>query len=230
MSKRTGFTLIELLVVIAIIAILAAILFPVFARARAKAQQNNCLANMKQLALAVQMYMSDYDQRCLGVWTPTPYRYWGEVLVPYTKNTQIFVCPSDTNPMDIKTWSGNNFPDNPQSNKCSYVWNSYYAWHGCTATNGPALGDKDESMDVSTTISIMDSNSGHANNSVCIQEPASVGVTCASNGGTAWAGGTTTTCVNARHNDGFNAAFIDGHAKWLKLGGVPASYFSIGYD
>jgi prepilin-type N-terminal cleavage/methylation domain-containing protein len=61
MRDRRGFTLIELLVVIAIIAILAAILFPVFARARAKAQQNNCLANIKELGLGVLMYCSDYD-------------------------------------------------------------------------------------------------------------------------------------------------------------------------
>ena len=63
LRTRHGFTLIELLVVIAIIAILAAILFPVFARARAKAKQSSCLNNVKQLSLGYQMYMSDYDEK-----------------------------------------------------------------------------------------------------------------------------------------------------------------------
>lgn len=63
--KRTGFTLIELLVVIAIIAILAAILFPVFARAREKARQSSCLSNQKQIGLAILMYNQDYDERVI---------------------------------------------------------------------------------------------------------------------------------------------------------------------
>jgi len=65
MSKKRGFTLIELLVVIAIIAILAAILFPVFARARAKAMQNTCLSNVKQLTLAWTMYNNDWDENAI---------------------------------------------------------------------------------------------------------------------------------------------------------------------
>jgi len=73
MRKAHGFTLIELLVVIAIIAILAAILFPVFARARAKAQQNNCLSNIKQLALGTLMYVSDYDDRFPFAWSTVYY-------------------------------------------------------------------------------------------------------------------------------------------------------------
>jgi prepilin-type N-terminal cleavage/methylation domain-containing protein/prepilin-type processing-associated H-X9-DG protein len=99
MQKRTGFTLIELLVVIAIIAILAAILFPVFARARAKAQQTNCLNNVKQFALSVLMYASDYDQKgpLMGVQDvnvdATDYTM---SLMPYLKNQQILKCPSLT--------------------------------------------------------------------------------------------------------------------------------------
>jgi prepilin-type N-terminal cleavage/methylation domain-containing protein/prepilin-type processing-associated H-X9-DG protein len=97
--RRPAFTLIELLVVIAIIAILAAILFPVFAQAREKARQTACLSNAKQLGLALQMYTQDYDE-------VTPHQYWTHSgctewdctpawqLAPYTKNTQVWICPS----------------------------------------------------------------------------------------------------------------------------------------
>lgn len=105
---RKGFTLIELLVVIAIIAILAAILFPIFARAREKALQASCLANVKQLTLSILMYMNDYDQvppyRQFIYYTPDwatvvgAYN-WTYMLEPYVKNLDIFVCPVARNPL-----------------------------------------------------------------------------------------------------------------------------------
>jgi len=97
MRTRRGFTLIELLVVIAIIAILAAILFPVFARAREKARQTNCLSNVKQIMLGVLMYAQDYDERLIPGAYPMSVlpRYWYAILEPYLKNTQVMVCPSD---------------------------------------------------------------------------------------------------------------------------------------
>jgi len=111
-QRRQGFTLIELLVVIAIIAILAAILFPVFAQAREKARAISCLSNLKQIGTASMMYVQDYDETIV----PAGNRYahqndpcfngnsnynannrawvdWEIPLIPYTKNTQIFVCP-----------------------------------------------------------------------------------------------------------------------------------------
>ncbi len=92
-QKRFGFTLIELLVVIAIIAILAAILFPVFAQAREKARQTQCLSNGKQIALALQSYATDYDNYLpVYIW-PQSYIV-GARLMPYIKNTGIFKCPS----------------------------------------------------------------------------------------------------------------------------------------
>ncbi|MGQ9737956.1 MAG: DUF1559 family PulG-like putative transporter [Armatimonadota bacterium] len=95
-----GFTLIELLVVIAIIAILAAILFPVFAQAREKARATACLSNMKQLALGIQMYAQDYDEVYVGSyvyangWGQCPMFVWQDLIYPYIKNRQIFGCPS----------------------------------------------------------------------------------------------------------------------------------------
>jgi prepilin-type N-terminal cleavage/methylation domain-containing protein/prepilin-type processing-associated H-X9-DG protein len=92
---RKGFTLIELLVVIAIIAILAAILFPVFAKAREKARQSSCLSNIKQINLAILSYAQDYDEVLPQAyyWTPTRYSYI-QFMEPYVKNSQVFNCPS----------------------------------------------------------------------------------------------------------------------------------------
>jgi len=96
--KRRGFTLIELLVVIAIIAILAAILFPVFAKAREKARQSSCLSNVKQIMLAVLQYAQDYDETlppgALATPGPSDADDWYDLLTPYMKSTQILVCPS----------------------------------------------------------------------------------------------------------------------------------------
>jgi len=95
---RKGFTLIELLVVIAIIAILAAILFPVFAKAREKARQTSCLSNSKQFALGIMMYAQDYDETM-----PPSTNFNGvngmtlaDSVMPYVKNSQIMKCPSDS--------------------------------------------------------------------------------------------------------------------------------------
>jgi len=105
-KRRLGFTLIELLVVIAIIAILAAILFPVFAQARAAARKTSCISNLKQLALGQLMYLQDYDEqfsywdgRTTGTdsWaTPNGMGWWMNQTQPYIKNTGIHACPSDT--------------------------------------------------------------------------------------------------------------------------------------
>ena len=95
-NKRNAFTLIELLVVIAIIAILAAILFPVFARARENARRTSCLSNLKQIGLGIIQYGQDYDgymppsQLGSGIYTES----WPTLMFPYIKSEQVFVCPS----------------------------------------------------------------------------------------------------------------------------------------
>ena len=115
--KRSGFTLIELLVVIAIIAILAAILFPVFAKVREKARQTSCTSNMKQLGLAFMQYSQDYDEtnpcgvNIVAPYTPTG-AGWAGAVYSYVKSTGVYKCPDDANSgfSDIAGGSINNFP------------------------------------------------------------------------------------------------------------------------
>jgi prepilin-type N-terminal cleavage/methylation domain-containing protein/prepilin-type processing-associated H-X9-DG protein len=104
-AKR-GFTLIELLVVIAIIAILAAILFPVFARARENARRSACQSNLKQIGLGLLQYLQDYDEKSPGIWagpnggggaSDANNWKWMDAIYPYVKSTQIFDCPSKSN-------------------------------------------------------------------------------------------------------------------------------------
>jgi prepilin-type N-terminal cleavage/methylation domain-containing protein/prepilin-type processing-associated H-X9-DG protein len=136
-SRRTGFTLVELLVVIAIIAILASILFPVFARARENARRSSCQSNMKQVGLAILQYVQDYDETLPIVasqQTVTPFPttglgqmasdhpqadHWGwiECVMPYIKSTVVFVCPSDS-----QARIGGGLP------RASYGMNRFLGW------------------------------------------------------------------------------------------------------
>ncbi|MDR3711008.1 MAG: DUF1559 domain-containing protein [Capsulimonadaceae bacterium] len=104
----SGFTLIELLIVIAIIAILAAILFPVFATAREKARQTACLSNLKQIGLAYTQYEQDYDETCPNGSDPWGSgQGWAGQIYPYIKSTQVFLCPDDTGAGDICSYAVN---------------------------------------------------------------------------------------------------------------------------
>ena len=189
---KRGFTLIELLVVIAIIAILAAILFPVFAKAREKARQTSCLNNTRQIGTALLAYAQDYDERFTkfqGYWSSDNWdglagTYWYDRLMPYAKNSQIFWCPSDTD-HDSATGGGT-----VQAYKCDYMYSEFIGTSG-----GAALG----SIDMPASCVVVT----EGNNNYCrlYNDP------------TLTKAGMPPT---ARHNDGFNNAYVDGHAKWHK--------------
>ncbi|MFP3904613.1 MAG: DUF1559 domain-containing protein [Armatimonadota bacterium] len=201
MHKR-GFTLIELLVVIAIIAILAAILFPVFARAREKARQASCSSNLKQLQLAVLMYAEDYDE----ILVSEAYDYnhngdsndvgedgtWRAAIFPYVENAQLFICPSHKPSGDI--FDGRY---NDKGMVASYCINDAHQDSGAPSPpRGRAMAQID---DASSVIFLLESNG--AADDVC---PASNEYGWTPSG---WA---------KRHNDGANYSFVDGHVKWLK--------------
>ena len=126
-QRRSAFTLIELLVVIAIIAILAAILFPVFARARENARRSSCQSNLKQIGLGVMQYTQDYDEKfpmALDSGTGGTYNFtWVRAIQPYIKSVQVFQCPSDPDagqPAPAAGWAGV---------KISYAGNALYSNH-----------------------------------------------------------------------------------------------------
>jgi len=196
-----GFTLIELLVVIAIIAILAAILFPVFARAREKARQTSCLANVKQLTLACHMYAQDYDELlpCVQHRTTTwLWGYWYHVVDPYVKNAQIRICPS-----------------NPATEP-GYGWNYPHAGYRLDLLHQVPLAMIEYPSEM---MLFGDSNPGSyraylycsQTGSGTVHWPVPPGIRDATN------------VVSERHNDGANFAFADGHAKWRKTADILAA-------
>ncbi|MBP8954139.1 MAG: prepilin-type N-terminal cleavage/methylation domain-containing protein [Armatimonadetes bacterium] len=203
-DRRRGFTLIELLVVIAIIAILAAILFPVFARAREKARQSSCLSNIKQLATAWLMYAQDYDEITCPTYdnTSNPWYMWVYVdssgnlqsrLMPYVKNAQVFQCPSA--PTAKATYGMN------------YLMTYYYNYPSGGYGNGAvALAKIKRPAEI-----VVMADSTERSGSVCYY------VGNANFPGYAYR---TTGYIcggcDPRHNDGVNCNFADGHAKWLK--------------
>ena len=109
LKRKSGFTLIEVLVVISIIALLAALLFPVFARARENARRTSCLSNLKQIGLGLMQYTQDYDEQNTRSWygvnsgpsDATDKYKWMDAIYPYVKSEQIFNCPSHTLPVNI---------------------------------------------------------------------------------------------------------------------------------
>ena len=203
-NGRAAFTLIELLVVIAIIAILAAILFPVFARARENARRSSCQSNMKQIALAFKQYTQDYDERFplrSGSTGATGRPFWAEVIQPYLQSQQILQCPSESSGID----------PNPLSNKFTdYAYNL-----GLARGNGGTvnIGANESQLQFPTLTLLMvevqttndggsDPNMGTAYGS----HRGAGGIDLANTNNLAW----------ERHLLGSNFPFADGHVKWYR--------------
>ncbi|MGC9317081.1 MAG: type II secretion system protein [Armatimonadota bacterium] len=203
--QRRGFTLIELLVVIAIIAILAAILFPVFARAREKAKQTSCLSNMKQIATATEMYTQDYDERypmniyASGIGVVTFYHE----LMPYMKNTQILQCPSEPKRIGMDELEAL-LPIPLMPGIVSVGYNGNYAIFE-DGPNNPLTGADD------AVVAKAD-----------LPYPSETFVM--GDGEIELAPSLFNSPVVNAHNEGFNAAFADGHAKWTKCVESPGAH------
>jgi len=163
---KQAFTLIKLLVVIAIIAILAAILFPVFAQVREKARQASCMSNARQIGLSAQSYSQDYDEIWVNysVLDPTSYSPgggegyglddWQNVLQPYIKNRAVFVCPSgDYGDLYYEAWHNHQPPDPSNTDKaCPGCGRTSWVWNGIQpgAVNWPDAQKIDPGFDVAT--------------------------------------------------------------------------------
>ena len=201
-SKRKAFTLIELLVVIAIIAILAAILFPVFARAREKARQASCQSNLKELQLSLLMYCQDFDERTPIGQTEPWYAVPQHSIYPYVKNIQIYVCPSSPN-----AYNGSDVPDNPWSgtwrNYGSYGVNRYFSYPKNIS----------DIIDVATAIYWIDHSLGGCSWYAGPEYWPTHTAATHGEGDDAFLAG---FMLSARHNGGANCSFMDGHAKWHK--------------
>ena len=233
-----GFTLIELLVVIAIIAILAAILFPVFAQARAKARQTSCLSNTRQLGTALMMYYQDYDEVILlnsyggAATATTPLgSSWADTLQSYVKNRDVLVCPSAVfNNPATDCRGGNPAFDSDcwvtiQGRVCTYTLNNVYFGTGSDHTRYGQLFEKGQRAvsdieDVSGTIFCGDGNGFQAANTGAalvltpdvLKDYQGIAPRYKILRPTANQGS-----FIARHSDGMNFIFFDGHAKWLKF-------------
>lgn len=214
MKHRNGFTLIELLVVIAIIAILAAILFPVFARAREAARKTGCASNLKQIGTAAMMYVQDYDElyphdsiaanvgpgASGGTWTGNVFANpdrWPNRLQPYTRNQNLFQCPSS-----VPTTG------NPRTDHLGYWANGGVF---ATASNGPVAM---AAISAPASVVMLYDDLGAQNRYQVVFRPFW-------NAGTFTDTGSFDTLVNGNyrqgpHNETINVLWADGHVKPIK--------------
>jgi prepilin-type N-terminal cleavage/methylation domain-containing protein/prepilin-type processing-associated H-X9-DG protein len=243
--KRKGFTLIELLVVIAIIAILAAILFPVFAKVREKARQISCASNLKQLGLGIIQYTQDYDEQL----TPSHFsaaQGWAGEIFPYVKSAGVFKCPDDSTPT-VGTATPVSYA---LSDNVSFQANG--AAQGLAQLNAPAstvLLFEIDGCPVDVTRSDEGTNNWSSNPPSHYVSPSGIG---ANRSGfnlisSHWGGydGTSHYATgsplggrpagqanggNPRHTDGANYLAADGHVKYLRPSAVSAGQNAISPD
>ena len=250
LRTQRAFTLIELLVVIAIIAILAAILFPVFAKAREKARQASCGANTKQQAIAFMQYAQDYDERLPDLLVgrdrsgasvdPLLVVPWYWNLYPYTKNLQMFDCPSWsltlTTPAPISGLAGSGIRTGGYggvrevlgyAGGLGYTTSTPHTWAPYPNPNLTTYGKPLAKMDMPAEV-ILACDSTYW---TCQREYwHRTDNTGTPNAALAAKYNNAYYTVDSRHNDGANAVFADGHAKWLKQGiqSHPASHPNTG--
>jgi prepilin-type N-terminal cleavage/methylation domain-containing protein/prepilin-type processing-associated H-X9-DG protein len=224
--KKRGFTLIELLVVIAIIAILAAILFPVFARARENARRASCQSNLKQIGLGIMQYTQDYDETLpyatMGGVSPSGQfasdaRLWADVLQPYIRSLQVFRCPSNT---------GSNSPGTPTPasatlhmsyGAASNVLGAGTAWAFTYYSGAGAPSTLASFTSVADTFMV-----GEIQSPVATSYAYFVDNSCA----------TYNSCAGRNHFDGSNWLYADGHVKYMiatqanaTINGTPSYYW-----
>jgi prepilin-type N-terminal cleavage/methylation domain-containing protein/prepilin-type processing-associated H-X9-DG protein len=228
-AKRNGFTLIELLVVIAIIAILAAILFPVFAKAREKARQTSCLSNEKQLGLGLLQYVEDYDESYPSGSSYADGRGWAGQLYSYTKSVAVYTCPDDSLTPTNVSYLGPYWV-------CSYAYNinlvTKPTTNGTSITNGvttlAALNAPSSTValsEISGNVAKVDNNNGHQDADSAATFGAyrfdGYGPSGSVTGDTGYLGNpavvNTAYSLNpvGRHTNGSNFLMTDGHAKYL---------------
>lgn len=212
--QRAGFTLIELLVVIAIIAILAAILFPVFAQARDAARKTTCVSNCRQIGAAMAMYRQDYDEvmpnhgNCAT--QTAPMAQWD--FVPYVKNVGVWRCPSDSTIVRV---------DPTATNHCQR-WFSYSYYGGNSVQGAPACrgfnGVSDSSvLRPSDVIPFVESVEGNGTVEGNCDLPIPDADQVAVGGSGACVLGAGETACFTRHQLGFVSVYYDGHAKWSRF-------------
>lgn len=220
--KKTAFTLIELLVVIAIIAVLAAILFPVFAQAREKARQTSCMDNLRQIGMASLLYSQDYDEIMVGTELgDDPEYFWGEMLGPYMKNRQILSCPSTSEKLQVSA------PVIGFPNGIGREWSYNYAINDIKDSAGAGIGaafsHQARFTRLADTVLILD---GWPVASDPAQDEERHEIR--------WVWGSRDAARNAlddgnpRHVEGFNLLLCDGHAKWRARQRQPGGLFSGG--
>ncbi|MCL5283247.1 MAG: prepilin-type N-terminal cleavage/methylation domain-containing protein [Armatimonadetes bacterium] len=241
MQRKAAFTLIELLVVIAIIAILAAILFPVFAQAREKARQISCLSNVKELGTSIMMYIQDYDELFPLAITWGNWGDWSDRIQPYMKSWDIMYCPSG-GPRMIASWSL------PQYEWwANWRWFVQYGFNADYLNNDPTCTDTGQNNDAfgpptplaeveqpASTVALAETGQDPPNDNIgtsIVYSPASYtapddcsygawGV----NGGLWYAltGYTSMGFFRPRHNEMGNVVMVDGHAHAFTPGQLAA--------